>query len=175
LRLDRKEKTLLIDFDMSNAVYLKQNNYLTDNSDLWNKEAFEIFISAGATTPRRYVEIQLNPNGAWLSAWVDNPDGIGTENTLSFFNGHEEHIETSVVHAATSWQGKIKIPLTILGRMEKHYRINFFRIVSLQSHDASSNWACTAKTCHYLSWSPTFSGSVPAFHVPEKFGHLLFE
>lgn len=163
---------LQIEFEMINSPHLKQNNYTADNSAMWNQEVFEIFISAGAEIPIRYLEIQLNPNGALFSAWVNNPNGKGSENTLDFINGHDERIETSVIHAKTAWQGCIKFPLSILGPIEPHYRLNFFRIVSLQSHNPSENWACTAKTCHYLSWSPINCGSMPVFHLPVSFGQL---
>ncbi|MFT5320077.1 MAG: hypothetical protein ACI934_000207, partial [Pseudohongiellaceae bacterium] len=55
------------------------------------------------------------------------------------------------------------------------YRLNLFRIVSLQTHERSTQWACTATSCAFHAWSPTFSGATPAFHIPEYFGHLLIK
>ncbi|MDC1527668.1 carbohydrate-binding family 9-like protein [Gammaproteobacteria bacterium] len=168
----QKQQVLVVDFELLNDRYLEQNTYTDDNSAMWNQEVFEIFISAGAETPTRYMEIELNPNGALFSAWVTNSDGTGSNNTLALFDGRGAGISTSVLKRDNSWHGKIKIPLSLLGNVQDHYRINFFRIVSLQAHVQSSSWSCTADSCAFLAWSPTLSGDVPNFHIPACFGHL---
>ncbi len=158
-----------------NDRYLEQNTYTDDNSAMWNQEVFEVFISAGAETPMRYLEIELNPNGALFSAWVTNLNGTGSNNTVDIFAGRDAGIQTSVVKGENSWHGKILIPLSLLGSLQEHYRLNFFRIVSLQSHDPTSSWSCTAESCAFLAWSPTLSGNTPNFHVPACFGHLILK
>ena len=168
----QKQQVLVVDFELLNDRYLEQNTYTHDNSAMWNQEVFEVFISAGAETPMRYLEIELNPNGALFSAWVTNPDGTGRNNVVDFFAGRNAGIQTSVVKGENFWHGKIIIPLSLLGSLQEHYRLNFFRIVSLQPHDPESSWSCTAESCAFLAWSPTFSGDVPNFHIPACFGHL---
>jgi len=91
---------------------------------------------------------------------------------VDFFAGRNAGIQTSVVKGENFWHGKIIIPLSLLGSLQEHYRLNFFRIVSLQPHDPESSWSCTAESCAFLAWSPTFSGDVPNFHIPACFGHL---
>jgi hypothetical protein len=175
LSVDENSKTLEVEFELSNDKYLEQNNYIDDNSALWNQEVFEMFISPGADTPERYIEVQLNPNGALFSAWVTNPNGAGTENAVELFDGSSAGIKVSVVKQRDSWRGKILFPLSIFGTVQDQYRLNLFRIVSLQDQEASKKWSCTATSCAFLAWSPTFSGAAPAFHVPEYFGHLYLK
>ena len=170
--VDADKQIILITFEFFHDPHVAQNTYTHDNSAMWNQEVFEVFISAGAETPMRYLEIELNPNGALFSAWVTNPDGTGRNNVVDFFAGRNAGIQTSVVKGENFWQGKIIIPLSLLGSLQEHYRLNFFRIVSLQPHDPESSWSCTAESCAFLAWSPTFSGDVPNFHIPACFGHL---
>ncbi len=169
------EQVLLVEFDCSDNPYLEQNNYSQDNSAMWHQEVFEVFIAAGSDTPTRYLEIELNPNNALFSAWVTNTDGTGSKNTLDLFDGRAAGISTTVLKGKNSWRGKILIPLSLLGRLQDCYRVNFFRIVSLESHVQSSSWSCTADSCAFLAWSPTLSGDVPNFHVPACFGHLTLK
>ena len=175
LGFDKNNQELIVEFDLLNNQYLGQNNYIDDNSALWNQEVFEIFISPGIDTPERYMEVQLNPNGALFSAWVTNANGMGTENTVDLFDGHGAGIKVSVVKEKNSWSGKVLLPLSIFGTVQDQYRLNLFRIVSLQSHEKSTQWACTARSCAFLAWSPTVSGATPAFHIPEYFGHLYLK
>lgn len=170
--VDAGKQIILITFEFFHDPHVEQNTYTHDNSAMWNQEVFEVFISAGAETPMRYLEIELNPNGALFSAWVTNPDGTGRNNVVDFFAGRNAGIQTSVVKGENFWHGKIIIPLSLLGSLQEHYRLNFFRIVSLQPHDPESSWSCTAESCAFLAWSPTFSGDVPNFHIPACFGHL---
>jgi hypothetical protein len=170
--VDADKQIILITFEFFHDPHVEQNTYTHDNSAMWNQEVFEVFISAGAETPMRYLEIELNPNGALFSAWVTNPDGTGRNNVVDFFAGRNAGIQTSVVKGENFWHGKIIIPLSLLGSLQEHYRLNFFRIVSLQPHDPESSWSCTAESCAFLAWSPTFSGDVPNFHIPACFGHL---
>ena len=175
LGFDEKNQELMVEFEFLNDQYLEQNNYVDDNSAMWNQEVFEMFISSGADTPERYMEVQLNPNGVLFSAWVINPNGIGTKNTIDFFDGHGAGIKASVVKEQNAWSGKILLPLSIFETMRGEYRLNMFRIASLQPHDKSTQWGCTATSCAFLAWSPTFSGATPAFHIPEYFGHLYLK
>ncbi len=175
LDFDHGQQGLIIEFELLNDIYVEENNYNEDNSPMWNQEVFELFISAGAETPTRYMEIEVNPNGALFSAWVTNTDGTGSKNAVDLFEGRDAGIGTSVVREKNSWRGKILIPLSLLGALQDHYRLNFYRIVSLQSHDLLSSWACSADSCAFLAWSPTLSGDTPNFHVPARFGHLYLK
>ena len=168
-------QALQITFEFLNDDYVAQNNVTQDNAPLWRQEVFELFLAAGTDDPADYVELQVNPNGALFSARVSNPDGKGTANSLDFFDGRQAGIRTTVTKEEAAWGGTITLPLSILGSLQDHYRLNFFRIVSLQSHDPAGQWACTGTTCAFLAWSPTVSGASPAFHVPARFGHLILE
>jgi len=175
LGFDAKNQVLLLEFELMNDQFVEQNSYTDDNSALWKQEVFEWFISPGAHTPERYMEIQVNPNGALFAAWVTNPNGTGTENAVELFDGYSVGMKVSVIKQNDSWRGEILLPLSVFGDLPGEYRLNFFRIVSLQSHERAEQWACTATSCAFLAWSPTFSGATPAFHIPEYFGHLNIE
>lgn len=175
LRYDPTRTALVIDFVCDRDPYVDQNNYTVDNTDMWNQEVFEIFISPGPEVPTRYVEIELNPNGALYSSWVLNRDGKGDPLEHEMFDGHERGIETAATKSDRSWRGQIVLPLEILGGSQIEYRYNLFRVVSDESHDPAQKWACTPATCSFLAWSPTFSGSMPNFHIPACFGHLFLE
>lgn len=169
---DASQEALIVGFNNTNDLQVNQNNYTQDNSAMWNQEVFEMFISPGSNTPTEYVEIEVNPNNALFSAQITNPNGKGTENTATLFDGRTDGIQTSVNKSSTSWEGTITFPLTILGPLTNSYRVNFFRIVSLTAESSTTSWACTSTSCEYLAWSPTFSGASPAFHIPQYFGQL---
>lgn len=173
LSYDAHRQAIVIKFNNTNNPFVDDNNYTQDNSDMWNQEVFEIFIAPGSDTPIKYVEIELNPNNALFSAWVDNPDGRGSLNTLSYFDGRESGIQAGVLKGADSWSGEIVLPLAILGELKHNYRINFFRVASFARHDKNINWSRSLDTCKFLAWSPTFSGIIPDyFHLPRYFGYL---
>lgn len=171
LKYDAQKEALVIDFNNTNDLYVAQNNYYQNNTNMWQQEVFEMFISDGSASPTKYVEIEINPNNALFSGWVGNPNGDSPE-SFTFFDGNASGIETNVNKLSDSWNGEIIFPLAILGTEINNYRLNFFRIVSLESHDVTQSWGCTATTCSYLAWSPTFSGAEPAFHVTKYFGYL---
>lgn len=176
LSYDHKTNALTVYFTNTNDTYLTQNQYTENNSDMWNQEVFEMFITAEDTKiPRNYIEIEINPNNALYASLIRNPNGKGTENQHLYLdatrNGMTHAITTKT---ANSWSGYITFPLEQLGDIKKSYRINFFRVVSKESHalDPKNFWACTTTNCVYLAWSPTMSKPIPAFHIPKYFGRL---
>ncbi|MSP53760.1 MAG: hypothetical protein EXR81_05890 [Gammaproteobacteria bacterium] len=175
LSYDTKTQSLNINFTNQNDPHIKQNQYVENNTKMWNQEVFEMFITAETGTPKHYVEIEINPNNALFSALVFNKNGKGTENSLLYLDS----VANAITHSITSktensWSGVINFPLSILGAPSKKYQINFFRVVSLETHniDATNFWECTNTSCAYLAWNPTLSGATPAFHLPKYFGRL---
>jgi Carbohydrate-binding family 9 len=161
---------LYINFECQQNPFTHQNTYTEHNSELWNQEVFEVFIAEGTATSTRYLEIEINPNNALFVGWIDNPTLEAPENLV--FIGHDE---SGILHQVAveegRWSGSLQIPLALIGSQQKDYRLNFYRIVSTQSHE-DANWKCSAEDCDFLCWNSTLSGASPRFHRPEAFGQL---
>ena len=173
--LERSLNTLIVRFDCRDNPFISFNRMTETNDDLYNQEVFEIFIAAGEEDPTDYLEIEINPNNALWVGWVHNPTlGLGPEpNTLTMIEKDKILIQHKVICQASSWSGELHIPLSMITDRvdEKHFRINFYRIVA-KVQPENNQWVCTQKNAHFLCWSPTMSGQVPAFHRPTHFGHL---
>ncbi|MFN4145141.1 MAG: carbohydrate-binding family 9-like protein [Runella sp.] len=170
VRLKYDEQFLYIEFECLQNPFVHQNTYRQHNTDMWNQEVFEVFIAAGQETPTRYLEIELNPNNALFVGWIENPTLEAPEN-LSFVPYNMAQIEHSATMTTDSWQGSLKLPWMLVGGKQKNFRLNFYRIVSLQPH-TNPDWKGSPDDCAYLCWSPTMSGDTPRFHRPAAFGVL---
>lgn len=151
--------------------FLHQNTYQNHNDPLYNQEVFEVFIAPNDETPENYCEIEINPNNKLWIGKIYNPIKDMGGNTISAMVDYEQSgIKHSVETAKDTWEGSLSIPYNLIGKAPV-YRLNFYRIVAICSH-SEPNWECTAETCNFLCWSPTMSGSQPAFHRPEYFGKV---
>lgn len=158
-------------FECPEDDFVDANTYTAYNSDLWNQEVFEIFIAQGGDVPKRYLEIEVNPNQALFVAWINNPTGtdFGTPEMVPF---DETGINFHVTKGKKSWKGELEIPISFLGAANsKEFRLNFYRIV-LFKDPGSPDWECSPENCEFLCWQPTMSGKSPAFHRPNRFGKL---
>ncbi|MFN3587744.1 MAG: carbohydrate-binding family 9-like protein [Spirosomataceae bacterium] len=173
--LEKTFDTLIVRFDCRDNPFISFNRMTETNDDLYNQEVFEVFIAAGEEDPTDYLEIEINPNNALWVGWVHNPSlGLGPEpNTLRMVSKDEISIQHKVIREASSWSGELQIPLAMITDRvdEKHFRINFYRIVA-KEQPSSNQWICTEENAYFLCWSPTMSGQAPAFHRPTHFGHL---
>lgn len=161
---------LYVAFECAQNPFGNQNTYTQPNTEMWNQEVFELFIASGTATPKRYLELEINPNNALFTAWIDNPTGEMPQD-LEFVHYPKSGIKHSVLKKENNWSGKMQIPWTLLGGKQEVYRLNFYRIVSLQSHP-HSDWKGSPADCSYLCWNPTMSGAAPRFHRPSAFGLL---
>jgi hypothetical protein len=167
------ENYLTINFNCLQNTFVNENTYFENNTDMWNQEVFELFIGAGNETPEHYLEIEINPNNALFVAKINNPT-----KKLAEIAGYLSQKEASILHGVQkqidSWNGFFSIPIELLGKNEKQFRINFYRIVSKVSHQ-NPNWQCSEADCDFMCWSSTMSGTEPSFHRPEMFGILEFK
>ncbi len=171
VRLTADNGILTVNFECLDDPFQALNTYTVHNTDLWRQEVFEIFIAAGEETPKRYLELEINPNNAFFAAWVDNEAGMGPEN-LDMLDHDTHRISHEVTRGEDNWAGRISIPLSLLGDNDSStFRLNFYRIV-LRTHPGSENWECNPDNCDFLCWSATMSGEEPAFHRPRHFGSL---
>lgn len=161
---------LYIDFECQQNPFWKENMYQQHNTEMWNQEVFELFIAEGEATPTRYLELEINPNNALFVGWIDNPSKEAPQN-LTFVPYKNAGITHVVKASGETWLGKMQIPWKLLGGKKETYRLNFYRIISLQSH-SNPDWKCTPADCDFTCWSSSMSGATPRFHRPDMFGTL---
>jgi predicted TIM-barrel fold metal-dependent hydrolase len=121
---------------------------------LWDRDVVEAFINADPQDLGHYAEFQVAPTNERLDLSLRLP-----ERDFAWQSGFRSAVK--VDPAARVWTCEMRIPLRSLSQIQPRagtrWRMNLFRFDG--AHQA------------YLTWSPTLSGS---FHVPEKFGRLLF-
>ncbi len=180
IKYDSSKHALIINFENLQDKFVDDNNYLQNNSSMWNQEVFEIFIALGQNDPTQYLEFEINPNNATFTGWITNKNGKGTDTSIEFFDAKKYGIITTITKSTDSWRGHIELPLSIFNLQKTssfnnhHFRVNFFRVAAKNFHKNidQNKWACDTKTCAYLAWSPTHSGINPAFHITKYFGTL---
>ncbi|RDB02922.1 carbohydrate-binding family 9-like protein [Runella aurantiaca] len=170
VKLSFDDEYLSVDFQCLQNPFWSQNTYTMHNTEMWNQEVFELFIAEGSATPTQYLELEINPNNALFVGWIDNPTKE-TPQKLTFVPYEKAGIKHEVKANGDTWSGKMQIPWALLGGKKDTYRLNFYRIVSLQSHP-NTDWKCTPADCDFTCWSPSMSGATPRFHRPDAFGIL---
>ena len=127
---------------------------------LWERDVCEIFVTPETERIRHYYEFEVAPTGEWIDlALTVTEEGRDTE--WEFCSG--------VTAAARVRPGRVtsalRVPWEAFGRAPsegERWRCNLFRCVG---RDPSRG---------YLAWQPTHTPE-PAFHVPEKFGWIVFK
>jgi hypothetical protein len=127
--------------------------------NLWDRDVCEIFIAPDRAKPNKYFEFEVAPTGEWVDVGIE----VLPEKRVSdwdYASGMEAaaRIEKGKVISAVriEWKAFGKKPTAgdvWLG--------NLFRCVGKDP------------TRGYLAWQPTLTKQ-PAFHVPAKFGQLVF-
>jgi hypothetical protein len=128
---------------------------------LWERDVCEMFVAPHAGDVRRYYEFEVAPTGEWLDlALRTTPEERETD--WDFYSGMTAaaRIDSGSITLAmrVPWEafGGAEVP-----RAGERWRLNLFRCVGADP------------TRGYLAWQPTHA-TEPNFHVPEKFGRLLF-
>ncbi len=127
---------------------------------LWERDVCEVFITPETGAIKHYFEFEVAPTGEWIDlALTVTPEGRETD--WGFRSGM-----TAAARAAVgSVTSGLRVPWKELGRTPRageRWRCNLFRCVG---RDPSRG---------YLAWQPTHTPE-PAFHVPEKFGWMVFK
>jgi hypothetical protein len=128
---------------------------------LWERDVCEVFVAPSASDPSRYFEFEVAPTGEWLDLAV-RVGLFGRETDWGFYSGM-----TAAARISTdSFVAAIRVPWDAFGidsapRAGERWRANLFRCVG------------AGETRGYVAWLPTRTPD-PNFHVPEKFGQLLF-
>ena len=137
------------------------------DGELWREDVVEAFLQPGE--PGLYYEFEASPNGALFDARVSFPGP--TRETMSVdvgwdCSGYRAWVRRLADHAGDgSLEILLTIPFACLGtrtpRRGETWRANFYRIDRSRHGDM------------FAAWSPTLTPR-PDFHVPERFGTLVF-
>jgi alpha-galactosidase len=123
---------------------------------LWDRDVAEVFLQPETTSPRRYKEFEVSPNGYW----IDLDIGPGEKHDLK--SGMRRRVVLD--EKARTWIAELAIPMKCLVKKfdpSDTWRVNFYRVEG------------ASEPRFYSSWRPTGT-PVPNFHVPEAFGELVF-
>lgn len=141
------------------------------NEPIYDDEVVEAFLAPGPD-PTSYFELETNPRGAWFEARVDSPDRQRRTMRVDRSWVCAEWERAFHVRGDLSrrdgrhvwWSAEWAIPFAALGvappRPGARWRANFFRIDR-------------ADEGQFSAWSPTLADP-PDFHVPDRFGWLVF-
>ena len=166
LRVCHDGERLFVGFDCEDVAIVA--SHTGRNAPIYREDVVEAFLAPGADS-RRYFELETSPRNAWFEARVTSPGGqrdsmrvdrnwvcAGFEHAVQLLGRRGEGGE--------SWSAEWAIPFASLGvaalRAGDQWRANFFRID--QAHGGE-----------YSAWSPTLADP-PDFHLPDRFGTLVF-
>ncbi len=146
--------------------------YLRRDDPLYDEEVVEAFLCpTGDVT--RYYELEVSPRNVLFDGSVHSPDRVRT--TMTVDTGWDcPGIRTAVLVEGTLddrsdqdrwWSVEIAVPFSAFPEAEPprfgdEWRANFYRIDR-------------ADPPEFIAWSPTLEVP-PNFHVPERFGRLVF-
>jgi hypothetical protein len=164
---------LHVAFECRQNPFWHQNGYTTHNSDMWNQEVFELFITTQLDNINRYFEFEINPNNAIWVGRIHNPTGEGLVPADTQMIAYEDaQIKHRVSTKDDVWSGEFSIPFDIIGSKQQEYRFNFYRIISTKSHTDKA-WIGSPDDCLYACLNSPVSGNVPMFHKTKAFGKMI--
>jgi hypothetical protein len=128
---------------------------------LWERDVCEIFVTPEhGPGIRRYFEFEVAPTGEWIDLALEvRPEGRETD--WDYRSG----MTAAARAGAGSLTLGLRVPWAALParpRAGERWRCNLFRCVGRDPERG------------YLAWQPTHTPE-PAFHVPEKFGWVVFK
>ncbi len=143
------------------AKYEALNVYADARADgwrdqLWDRDVAEAFLQPDSSDAMKYKELEVAPNGFWID--LDISHGAHEE----LHSGLKRRVVLD--ERAKTWTAELAIPMRSLTTAfdPKHeWRVNFYRVEG------------AAEPRFYAAWSPT-STAEPNFHVPSRFGTLIF-
>lgn len=138
--------------------------YCRRDDPIYDQEVVELFISPGTSTPARYYEFEVSPNGTLLDAVIFNPTSRRTDLDVDLsWNCPALHYQVGRDDRLERWWTILIIPWVALapaGALPTTWRANFYRIE--RASDEEPEFSC---------WSPTMT-EPPDFHKPACFGTL---
>ena len=141
---------------------------------VWQEEVVEAFISSGGEVTK-YFEFNFNPHNVVFDARIECPESGDRRFMKSDVEWNCEGMQSAVQVKGTlddhsdvdeRWTVEVALPFSQIGREGRapvegeKWRANFYRI----DRAGEGEFSC---------WSPTRSDP-PNFHVPGRFGNLVF-
>lgn len=124
---------------------------------LWERDVCEIFLQPDPKAYRRYKEFEVSPNGFWIDLDIGQAEkrdlGSGLRRRVNIDEGKKQ------------WRALLALPMKDLTRKfdpAAEWHVNFYRVEGAR------------EPRFYSAWRATHTPE-PNFHVPEKFGRLLFD
>ncbi len=127
---------------------------------LWDRDVCEIFIAPDASNRNRYFEFEVAPTGEWVDLAINSVSPETRETDITY----ESNMKCSSRIMDDRSILALEIPWTAFSAVPRSGDIwfgNLFRCVG------------SGETRGYLAWQPTETVK-PDFHIPSKFGELLF-
>ena len=139
----------------------------TRDQHLWDEEVVEVFLQADPYQ-RNYIELEVNPLGTMLDIYL-----LDIRKPLRYESWNSQKIKWGVQVSGTvdgksgdrEWTCEIAVPLEDMVTAKNlpplagdRWRMNLYRVEQLPKPAL-------------LAWSPTYKDD---FHLPEKFGELVF-
>lgn len=127
---------------------------------LWERDVCEMFLTPERGPVKHYAEFEVAPTGEWLDLAVT----VGAQELEKDW-GYASGMTAAARVGKGSVALAIRVPWKAFGRAPRaghRWRCNLFRCVG---RDPARG---------YLAWQPTHTPE-PAFHVPEKFGWMVFK
>jgi len=124
---------------------------------MWDRDVAETFLQPDSTDPMVYTEFEVSPNNKWIDLAVSHGK------IKELHSGLWRRVEMD--DKAQTWTAELAIPMAGLTKhfdVNKPWRANFYRIEGEE------------EPRFYSAWSPTYTPK-PSFHVPARFGTLIFQ
>jgi hypothetical protein len=158
VRLLWNRETLFLKF----RAHFRELNFFSDarpdgwRDELWERDVAEAFLQPDDSDPLIYKELEVSPNGFWIDLNISHGEKkeLGSGLRRRVVLDEHEHI----------WTAELAVPMRSLNPAfdpAKPWRVNFYRVEG------------TKEPRFYSAWSPTMTPA-PNFHVPARFGHLVF-
>jgi hypothetical protein len=126
---------------------------------LWDRDVCELFLLPDLAKPSCYFEFEAAPTGEWLDVALRDTTA-GRETDWDYSSGMTTACRINnnevVMAIRVPWSHQMAKP-----EAGDEWRANLCRCVGAGEHRG------------YLAWKPTFT-PLPNFHVPTRFGRLLF-
>jgi alpha-galactosidase len=130
---------------------------------LWDRDVVEVFLNPAPERVNHYYEFEVAPNNEWIDLEIDLDKNPFND---SAWNSRFQHA-TRIDPKSHVWTCEMRIPVSALGiqvmQPDSAWRINFYRAEG-PGDDAHRRFLC---------WS-TIPGDKLTFHVPTRFGTILF-
>jgi Carbohydrate family 9 binding domain-like len=130
--------------------------------ELWDRDVAEVFINPQPECVNHYYEFEVAPNNMWIDLEIDKEKNPFTN---AGWNSQFDHA-TRIDERSKRWSCEMRIPVSRMNASRLYpgveWRINFYRADGLPSNSQR----------RFLSWC-TVPGS-KTFHVPKRFGRILF-